>query len=100
MPETADRTESLFSAAAALPPEERESYLTSECADDAALRDRVLALLRARDRPGHMLDRPVDVDSDQTAGLAATSDSPAPSLLAATSCSRKSARERGQEPKG
>ena len=35
MPETADRTESLFAAAVALPPEERESYLERECAGDA-----------------------------------------------------------------
>ena len=32
MPETADRTESLFAAAAALAPEERDAYLERESA--------------------------------------------------------------------
>ena len=40
MPETADRTESLFAAAVALPPEERGAYLERECSGDPALRDR------------------------------------------------------------
>lgn len=31
MPETADRIESLFAAALALPPGEREAYLEREC---------------------------------------------------------------------
>ena len=76
MPETADRTESLFAAAVALPPEEREAYLERECAGDPALRDRLLALLRAHDRAGHVIDRPVNGDPDQTAGYAPTSEQP------------------------
>ena len=76
MPETADRTESLFAAAVALPPEERGAYLERECSGDPALRDRVLALLRAHDRAGHVIDRPVNGDPDQTAGYAPTSEQP------------------------
>ena len=76
MPETADRTESLFAAAVALPPEEREAYLGRECSGDPALRDRLLALLGAHDRAGHLIDRPVNGDPDQTAGYAPTSEQP------------------------
>ncbi len=76
MPETADRTESLFAAAVALAPEERGAYLERECSGDPALRDRVLALLRAHDRAGHVIDRPVNGDPDQTAGYAPTSEQP------------------------
>ncbi len=76
MAETADRTESLFAAAVALPPEERGAYLERECSGDAPLRDRVLALLKAHDRAGHVIDRPVNGDQDQTAGYAPTSEQP------------------------
>ena len=94
MPEPADRIESLFAAAVALPPGEREAYLERECSGDPALSDRLLALLKAHDRAGHVIDRPVDVDPDQTAGYAPTSEqnNPAPSSPAGTSCSRRSAR--------
>ena len=74
MPETADRIESLFAAAVALPPEERGAYLERECSGDPALRDRLLALLRAHDRAGHVIDLPVNGDPDQTAGYAPTSE--------------------------
>jgi eukaryotic-like serine/threonine-protein kinase len=74
MPETADRTESLFAAAVALEPEERGAYLERECAGDPALRDRLLALLKAHDRAGHVIDQPLNGDSDQTAGYAPTSE--------------------------
>jgi serine/threonine protein kinase/tetratricopeptide (TPR) repeat protein len=74
--ETADRTESLFAAAVALPPDERGAYLQRECPGDPALRDRVLALLRAHDRAGHVIDRPVNGDPDQTAGYAPASEQP------------------------
>ncbi len=76
MPETADRTESLFAVAAVLPPQERESFLERECSGDAALRDRLLALLRAHDRAGHVIDRPVNGDPEQTAGYAPASEQP------------------------
>ena len=76
MPETADRTESLFAAAVALPSEERDAYLERECSGDAALRDRLLALLKAHDRAGHVIDRPVNGDRDQTAGYAPASEQP------------------------
>ena len=76
MPETADRTESLFAAAVALEPEERGAYLERECAGDPALRDRVMALLRAHDRAGHVIDRPANGDPDQTAGYVSMSEQP------------------------
>jgi len=41
------REESLFDAALALPPEQRAAYLDQECGPDAALRQRVAALLKA-----------------------------------------------------
>ena len=41
------REESLFDAALALPPEQRAAYLDKECGPDAALRQRVAALLKA-----------------------------------------------------
>ena len=68
MPETADRTESLFSAAAARPPEEREYGSDKRMRRRCRAATGSLALLKAGDRPGHMLDRPVDVDSDQNGG--------------------------------
>jgi eukaryotic-like serine/threonine-protein kinase len=76
MHDTADCTESLFAGAVALPPEERGAYLDRECAGDPALRDRLLALLRAHDRAGNVIDRPVNGDPNQTAGYAATSEQP------------------------
>ena len=76
MPETADRTESLFAAAVALQPEERESYLQSECPGDPVQLKRVLALLKAHDRAGHVIDQPVNGDQDQTAGYAPTGEQP------------------------
>ncbi len=76
MPETADRIESLFAAAVALLPEERGAYLERECSGDPTLRERVVTLLRAHDRAGHVIDRPVNGDADQTAGYAPTSEQP------------------------
>ena len=76
MSETADRTESLFAAAVALPPEQRDAYLERECSGDAPLRDRLLALLGAHDRAGHLIDRPVNGDPDQTAAYAPTREQP------------------------
>ncbi len=76
MPETADRIESLFAAAVALPPEQRGAYLERECSGDPVLRDRLLALLRAHDRAGHVIDRPVNDDPDQTGAYSRTSAQP------------------------
>jgi serine/threonine protein kinase/predicted Zn-dependent protease len=67
MPEIADRTESVFAAAVALRVDERAAYLDRECAADPGLRKHVEALLRAHDRSGHLLDRPVPGSPDQTA---------------------------------
>ena len=52
MPETADRTESLFAAAVALPPEERGAYLERECSGDPALRRFGVALFWTSPRNG------------------------------------------------
>ena len=59
-----------------LPPEERGTYLERESSGDPALRDRLLALLRAHDRAGHVIDRPVNDDPNQTAGYPPTSEQP------------------------
>jgi tetratricopeptide (TPR) repeat protein len=67
MPEIADRTESVFAAAVALRADERAAYLDRECAADPALRKHVEALLRAHDRSGHLLDRPVPGGPEETA---------------------------------
>jgi eukaryotic-like serine/threonine-protein kinase len=60
MTDTADLTESIFAATVALAnAEERAAYIDQACKGDAALRGRVEALLRAHERAGHLLDRPV-----------------------------------------
>jgi eukaryotic-like serine/threonine-protein kinase len=67
MTETPDRTESVFAAAVALVTDaERAALLDRECAGDAGLRGRVEALLRAHERAGHLLDRPVPGGLEQT----------------------------------
>jgi hypothetical protein len=73
---TADRIGSLFTAAVALPPAEREQYLTRESSGDPSLLDRLTGLLRAHDRAGLVFDRPPNGDSDQTAGFAPASEQP------------------------
>jgi tetratricopeptide (TPR) repeat protein len=76
MGEPADRTESLFAAASALPPEEREAYLERECSGEPDLLHRLVVLLKAHDRAGHVIDRPANGDLDKTAGYAPTSEQP------------------------
>src|SRR5262245_31209417 len=49
------RLKELFVAAAELPPAERGAFLERECGEDAALRGRVDALLRAHDSGGSYL---------------------------------------------
>jgi len=67
MTDTPDRTESIFAAAVVLATAEaRAAYLDQACAGDAALRGHVEALLRAHERAGHLLDRPVPDGLDQT----------------------------------
>src|SRR5688500_7436870 len=53
--------ETIFHEAQAKPAAERAAYLDQACAGDAALRERVEALLRAHDDPGSFLaGSPVD----------------------------------------
>jgi hypothetical protein len=60
MTEAPDRVESIFAAAVALSTAgERVALLDCEYVGDQALRGRVEALLRAHERAGHLLDRPV-----------------------------------------
>src|SRR5215212_4835300 len=72
-----DRLKDLFDRAAELPDTAgRAAFLDRECAGDAALRERVEALLRAHDAAGSFLaDRPVP-DPDETAGRAHGEDAP------------------------
>jgi WD40 repeat protein/serine/threonine protein kinase len=72
----ADRIESIFAAAVALPAQERPDHLDQACAGDADLRARVEALLRAHDRAGHPLDHPAVVGPQRTGTYAAPSEQP------------------------
>ena len=77
MTEAPDRTESLFAAAVALASAaERAAYLDQACAGDAALRGHVEALLRAHERAGHLLDRPVPGGLEQTVGACVRHEEP------------------------
>ena len=53
-----DREVNVFNAARRLPPGRRAAYLAETCADDAALRRRIEALLQADDEAGAFLDGP------------------------------------------
>src|SRR5215472_7910130 len=48
----------VFEAALELPPENRVAYLDGVCGADAALRQRLEALLRKHDRAGSFLEQP------------------------------------------
>src|SRR5215470_577460 len=58
MSSNAQREEEIFTAAVQLPAEERATYLEQACADDATLRQRIEALLRALDRASPLLKEP------------------------------------------
>src|SRR5438128_2107612 len=59
MPVTIDRMKAVFLAALdKTTAERRTAFLEEACADDAALRDSVEALLRAHDQADPLLDRP------------------------------------------
>jgi serine/threonine protein kinase/WD40 repeat protein len=58
MPETPNIDESIFTAAAALPPDRRAAYLDEVCGADAELRERVESLLRSHEEAGSFLGRP------------------------------------------
>jgi serine/threonine protein kinase len=67
--------ETLFHRARAKPPAERAAFLEEACGGDAALRERVEALLRAHDSPGSFLARPaVEVPTTGPAAAAASPD--------------------------
>jgi serine/threonine protein kinase/tetratricopeptide (TPR) repeat protein len=60
MTDSLDRCESIFSAAVAMTTAQgRAKYLDQACENDAGLRDQIESLLRAHEREGHLLDRPV-----------------------------------------
>src|SRR5262245_18486667 len=65
----------LFLAALQRPPAERAAYLEAACGGDAALRQRVEALLQAHDEPGAFLSEaqppPAAAATDTSAGGAA-----------------------------
>lgn len=48
----------VFTEALALPPAERADYLDRACGDDAELRRKIEALLKAHDRVGSFMERP------------------------------------------
>jgi len=81
MPETSDRLESLFAAAAELSPAARKDVLDRECAGDAALRNQLEGLLRAHDCVHHPLDRRCE-DRDRLAGTSVSDSTPVGSLIA------------------
>src|SRR5262245_43646347 len=68
--------EYLFAAAVQLPPEARTEYLQRACADDAALRERVITLLRAHERIGHLLDKPAKGLPERIAAYVSQSEPP------------------------
>jgi len=59
MSESHQREAAIFDAALQLPADQRMEYLDHACGDDAALRQRVEALLKACDRTTDFLDEPV-----------------------------------------
>ena len=60
MTDPLDRSESIFATAVALTTAQgRAVYLDQACANDAGLRNQIESLLRAHEREGHLLDRPV-----------------------------------------
>jgi eukaryotic-like serine/threonine-protein kinase len=58
MSESLQRDEAIFEAALKLPPERRAAYLQDACGNDATLRSRVEALLRAHEESGEFLQEP------------------------------------------
>jgi serine/threonine protein kinase/tetratricopeptide (TPR) repeat protein len=71
MPTAADRLKAVFDVAAEAPdPAARAELLDRECGGDAALRERVEALLRAHDMAGSFLALPAGAVLDETVGHA------------------------------
>ena len=63
MPLAPLRIKALFNAALDLPdPADRSAYLNRECGDDEELRQRLVDLLAAYDRPAQALERPLAED--------------------------------------
>ena len=56
MSDPSHREEELFAAALELPVAERQQFLIQACGDDKALREHVVALIRAHDEAGTLLD--------------------------------------------
>src|SRR3954470_8357164 len=59
----------IFDAASELPPEQRGAFLDQACADDASLRQRVEALLRAHEEGGTFMVAPVRLPTSKTVVL-------------------------------
>jgi eukaryotic-like serine/threonine-protein kinase len=57
-PQRWQQVKDLFQAARAYSTEQREAFLATACANDAALRQEVESLLAAHEQPGHFLDEP------------------------------------------
>ncbi len=76
-----DRTKELFEAAYELPADQRDGFLATACAGDAALRQRLVGLLRAHDEAGDFLEHPTQlveaVAGDIAVGEAAAGESEA-----------------------
>src|SRR4051794_15660132 len=86
------RVKALFQAAIErADPEERRAFLDREAGDDAALRDRLDALLAAHDRPPGALDRPLDADFQATSNIPGATNDFSP---------EQSGRTDGDEPTG
>jgi serine/threonine-protein kinase len=70
--------ETLFHLAREKPPGERATFLEQACAGDAALGQRVEALLQAHDEPGSFLDRPGPAEAALQPRGEHPTDGPAP----------------------
>ena len=60
MPASHEREQAIFTLAVAKPPAERAAFLEQECAGDAALRQRLEALMAAHERPDPLLEVQTD----------------------------------------
>jgi hypothetical protein len=76
MPADPRLVESVFHRAAALPPADRQAFLTEACGEDADLRERAERLLAAHTELGQFLDPPADDATRTAAPESATAEYP------------------------